>query len=366
MAVLGAVNASACAPVIRHGPDHQSVLWPVYLGSPAHDVSAVARMDTAPKPGWHRSAGREIRGAPAVGQGVIAVSNTEKTVVLLGTDSGQVLWDRRLGGTLRGGPLLTTDRVYAATEESPAGRVYALEMRTGKVAWNVKTGGITASLTLAQGRLYAGTEAGIVLAIDADSGVVRWRRRLSGAVRAAPVFTPAGLFVVTTADSLYLLDVATGEVRRRGPAPGAVLATPASDSARVYLATASGMLAAVDPATLDTVWTRNLGGGVFGSPALARDTLYALTRSGRLVSVPLATPAAAHSVELGIIAVAGPTPLATGVLVADVAGVVRCVDPRTGTERWRVTVSGPVEQPALVRDGLLIVIADRGQVVTYR
>ncbi|HWZ27414.1 MAG TPA: PQQ-binding-like beta-propeller repeat protein [Gemmatimonadales bacterium] len=352
--------------MIRHGPDHQSVLWPVYLGSPAHDVSAVARMDTAPKPGWHRSAGREIRGAPAVGQGVIAVSNTEKTVVLLGTDSGQVLWDRRLGGTLRGGPLLTTDRVYAATEESPAGRVYALEMRTGKVAWNVKTGGITASLTLAQGRLYAGTEAGIVLAIDADSGVVRWRRRLSGAVRAAPVFTPAGLFVVTTADSLYLLDVATGEVRRRGPAPGAVLATPASDSARVYLATASGMLAAVDPATLDTVWTRNLGGGVFGSPALARDTLYALTRSGRLVSVPLATPAAAHSVELGIIAVAGPTPLATGVLVADVAGVVRCVDPRTGTERWRVTVSGPVEQPALVRDGLLIVIADRGQVVTYR
>jgi len=366
VAVLGAVNASACAPVIRHGPDRQSVLWPVYLGSPAHDISAMARMDTAPKAGWHRSAGREIRGAPAVGQGVIAVGNTEKTVVLLGSDSGQVLWDRRLSGTLRGGPLLTADRVYAATEESPTGRVYALEMRTGKVAWSVKTGGITASLTLGKGRLYAGTESGFVIAIDADSGVVRWRRHLSGAVRAAPVLTTTGLFVVTTSDSLYLLDLATGDVRHRVPAPGPVLATPASDSARVYLATASGILAAIDPATLDTVWTRNLGAGVYGSPALARDTLYALTRNGRLVTVPLATPRTEHSVELGIIAVAGPTPLATGVLVADVAGVVRCVDPLTGTERWRVTVPGPVEQPPLVRDGLLVIIGDRGQVVTFK
>lgn len=366
MAVLGAVNASACAPVIRHGPERQAVVWPVYLGSPAHDASASARMDTAPRPGWHTSAGREIRGAPAVGQGVIAVGNTEKTVLLLGTDSGQVLWDRRLSGTLRGGPLLTADRVYAATEESPTGKVYALEMRTGKVSWSVKTGGIAASLVLAGRWIFAGTESGAVIAIDVDTGSVRWRRRLSGSVRAAPVFTPAGLFVVTTSDSLYLLDSATGEVRRRARAPGPVLATPATDGGRIYLATANGVLAAIDPATLDTIWTRNVGGGVYGSPAVARDTLYALTRTGRLVTVPLSAPASVHGVELGIIAVAGPTPLAGSVLVADVAGVVRCVDPVSGAERWRVTVAGPVEQPPLVRDGQLIVIADRGQVVSYR
>jgi outer membrane protein assembly factor BamB len=366
VAVLGAVNATACAPVIRHGPERQAVTWPVYLGSPAHDASAAARMDSAPRPGWHTSAGREIRGAPAVGQGVMAVGNTEKTVLLLGTDSGQVLWDRRLSGTIRGGPLLTADHVYAATEESPTGKVFAMEMRTGKVSWSVKTGGVTASLTLAGGSLYAGTESGVVMAIDPDSGLVRWRRRLSGSVRAAPVFTAAGLVVVTTGDSLYLLDPATGDVRRRAGAPGPVLATPATDGQRLYLATASGTLAAIDAATLDTVWTANVGAGVYGSPALARDTLYALTRTGRLVTVPLATPAAIHGVELGIIAVAGPTPLAGSVIVADVAGVVRCVDPVTGAERWRVTVAGPVEQPALVRDGLLIVIADRGQVVSYK
>lgn len=370
MTVLCTVNAIACAPVIRHGPVSQPVTWPVYLGSPAHDMSAAIRIDAAPKPGWHASPGREIRGAPAAGKGVLAVGTTDKLVVLLGTDSGQVLWDRRVSGTIRSGPLLTDSLVYVATEESPSGRVYALEMRTGKVVWDTKTGGVAAAMALTRDRLFAGTESGIVIALDPDTGGILWRRRVSGAVRAAPVPTTAGLLVITTSDSLYLLDPASGAVRRRAAAPGPVLATPATDGAgaHVYLGTVTGMLADLDPATLDTVWTRNVGAGIYGAPAIARDTLFALTRAGRLVSVPLATPAALHQVDLDLVAVAGPTPLANGVLVADVGGVVRCVDPGTGAEHWRVTLpgGGRIDEPALVWEGLLILIGSRGRVVSFQ
>src|SRR5262249_55532182 len=160
-----------------------------------------------------------------------------------------------------------------------------------------------------------------------------------------PVPTRAGLVVTTTSDSIYLLDPESGNIRRRGATAGPVLSTPATNGDLVFLATATGTLAAVVPATLDTAWTLNVGSGVYGAPALARDTVFVVTRTGRLVSVPVATPTASHGVELGLIAVAGPTPLADGVVVADVAGVVRSVDPVTGTERWRVTVAGPVEQP---------------------
>jgi outer membrane protein assembly factor BamB len=368
VAVLGAVNASACAPVIRHGPETQPVTWPVYLGSAAHDAGASVRMDAAPKAGWRSDAGREVRGAPAAGKGVIALGTTDKLVILMGTDSGQILWDRRVGGTVHGGPVLSGDRIYAATEESPSGRVYALEMRSGKVIWNAKTGGVAASLALAPDHLFAGTETGTVIALDPHSGDVQWRRELSGSIHAAPILTRAGLFVATTSDSLFLLNPANGDVRRRVSAPGAILATPASDSAHVYLATATGTVASVDPATLDTAWTLKVPAGVYGSPALVRDTLYVLTRTGQLVTVPLAAPRAMHAVDVGVVAVAGPTPLANGVLVADVAGTVHCVDPMTGAERWSVTVpgGGPVEQPPLVWDGLLIIVGNRGQVVTYK
>jgi outer membrane protein assembly factor BamB len=338
----------------------------VYLGSPAHDRSAATRIDVAPKPGWHSSPGREIRGAPAAGKGVLAVGTTDKLVVLLGTDSGQVLWDHRVNGTIRGGPLLTDSLVYVATEESPSGRVYALEMRTGRVLWDTRTGSVAAAMSLTKDRLFAGAESGIVMALDPDTGGVLWRRQLTGAVRAAPVPTSAGLVVITTSDSLYLLDPATGAVRRRRGAPGPVLATPAADSAHIYLGTVTGILADVDPATLDTVWTRNVGAGIYGAPAIARDTLFAVTRAGRLVSVPLATPAAAHEVDLNLVTVAGPTPLANGVVVADVGGVVRCVDPGTGAEHWRVTIPGRIDEPPLVWEGLLILIGSRGQVVSYK
>jgi len=143
--VLCTVNAIACAPVIRHGPESQPVTWPVYLGSPAHDIDATERLDATPKPAWRANPGREIRGAAAAGKGVLAVGTTDRVVALLGTDSGQVLWDRRLAGTIRGGPLLTDNRVYVATEETPSGRVYALEMRTGKTVWDEKTGGVAAA-----------------------------------------------------------------------------------------------------------------------------------------------------------------------------------------------------------------------------
>ncbi len=366
MTVLCTVNAIACAPVIRHGPESQPVTWPVYLGSPAHDIDAGEHLDAAPKPAWRANPGREIRGAAAAGRGVLAVGTTDRVVALLGTDSGQVLWDRRLAGTIRGGPLLTGNRVYVATEETPSGRVYALEMRTGKTVWDEKTGGVAAAMALTKDGLFAGSETGVLMALNPDTGGIRWRRRLSGSIQVAPVSTTAGLVVATTADSLYLVDPATGAILHRTPTAGAVLGTPATDGARVYFATVTGTLAGVDAATLDTLWTRDVGSGVYGAPAIARDTLFVLTRAGRLVRVPLGSPASAKSVELDLVSVAGPTPLADGVLVVDVGGVVRCIDAGTGAERWRVTVPGPVEQPPLVWGGRLILVAGRGEVVSYQ
>jgi outer membrane protein assembly factor BamB len=364
--VLCTVNAIACAPVIRHGPESQPVTWPVYLGSPAHDIDATEHLDATPQPAWRANPGREIRGAAAAGKGVLAVGTTDRVVALLGTDSGQVLWDHRLAGTIRGGPLLTDNRVYVATEETPSGRVYALEMRTGKTVWDEKTGGIAAALTLTKDGLFAGSETGVLMALNPDTGGIRWRRRLSGSIQVAPVSTAAGLVVATTADSLYLVDPVTGTIVRRTQTPGAVLGTPATDGAHVYFATVTGTVASVEAATLDTVWTREVGSGVYGAPAIARDTLFVLTRAGRLVRVPLGSPVSAQSVELNLVSVAGPTPLANGVLVADVGGVVRCVDPATGAERWRVTVPGPLEQPPLVWGGRLILVAGRGEVVSYQ
>lgn len=366
MAAFWAVNATACVPPVRFGPERQHTVWTAYLGTPRHDASAAESLPRAPSPGWRTRVGRAIPGAPAIGETVIALGTSDRLAVLVGRDSGHVLWQQRLGGTIHGGPLLAGDRLYFATEESPDARVYALGLRTGDRIWSTRTGSIEAPLAWDGERLYAATEGGMILGIETDRGRVQWRRQLSGAIRAAPVPTDAGLVVATTADTLYLLDKATGLVRGRIATAGAVLGTAAVDGSHVYAATTDGHVLAVALPDLTVTWTADAGGPVYGAPALVRDTLYVLTRAGRLSVIPVGAPAGAAHWELGVIGRSGPTAIVGGVLVAGVDGVVHCFDTGTGALRWELRTDAPLDVPPLVRDGQLVLVGERGDIRTYR
>jgi outer membrane protein assembly factor BamB len=374
VAAFWAVNASACVPPIRFGPERQESPWLTYLGSPRHDVSAAESLSADPRPQWRTGTGRAVRGAPALGENVVAVGTVERTVVLLNRESGELLWRSRLGGTIHGGPLLDEDRLYVATEAAPDGRVYALRLRTGKPIWVAKTGGIEAPLALdgTAEALYAGSEAGVAMRLDPETGRILWRRRLAGAIRAAPIPTDRGLAVATDADTLYLLDSRTGDVLAQ-LATGAVLGTPAAAGDHLYLGTMAGHVLAVELPALRVLWDQDVGDAVYGAPALAQDTLYVLTRNGTLWVMPAARSQGAAGGEAGptrialdIVATAGPTPVAAGVLVASVGGEILLVRRGDGTIRWRARVDGPVEEPPLVRDRQLVVVGGRGDIQAFR
>ena len=369
MAGLFSVNAivAACVPVVKTGPARQESGWPAYLGSPRHDAAARETLNPDPRPLWHVSMGRGVRGSPALGEGIVAVGTADRTIVLVDRASGEVLWRSRLDGTIRSGPLLDEDRLFIASEAQPDGRVYAVRLRDGRILWRTRAGSVAAPLAFDGDGLYAGTEEGTVLRLDPERGRVQWRIALgSGAVRAGPVVTPYGVVVATTSDTLYLLDRDNGSVRSRLRLPGTVLATPATDGRRVYLGTTSGRVVAVDLASWTVSWDRSAGDAVYGAPALVADTLFVLARDGRLWIIPVNTPDAATSHSLAIVATAGPTPLASGVLVGSVSGEVLLVDPATGDIRWRAQVAGPIEEPPLVRDRQVVVVAGKGNIHTYR
>ncbi len=349
-------------------PEHQETPWPVSLGTPQHDAGAAETLNADPRPLWHTTVGRAVRGSPAIAEGVIAVGTVDRQVVLLDRATGQILWRTRLRGTIHGGPLLDVDRLYVATEASPEGRVYALQLKDGRTLWSTKVGSVEAPLALIGDTLYGGTEDGVALRLETAHGNVAWRRQLAGAIRADPVPTPAGVAVVTTADTLFLLDPATGDVRRRLALPGAVLAAPALEPSGIhlYLATTAGHILSVTLPELAIDWDLQAGDAVFGAPALVRDTVFCLARNGVLWMIPRDQPGAARSISLGIVATAGPTPLAHGVLAGSISGEVVLVDPASGTVWWRTQLDGPIEQPALVRDRELVVVAGRGDIHVYR
>ncbi len=370
MAGFWAVNATACAggyvPPAKLGPPRQETSWPTYLGTPRHDACAAESLNADPRPLWHTDVGRAVRGSPAMGETVLVVGVADRVVALVDRATGQSLWRSRVAGTIHGGPLLDGDRVYVATEATPDARVYALRLRDGRTIWSTKTESIVAPLALDGDTLYAATEAGTALRLETDGGRIVWRRRLTGAARAAPVPAADGIVVATTADTLYLLERATGQVRGRLLTPGAVVGAPALDGARLYAATTAGRLLAIQLPGLSVAWDLAAGDAVFGAPVVTRDTVYALARDGTLWLVPADRPSAARSFALGITATAGPMPVASGVLVASVSGDVLLVDRHSGAILWRVQLDGPIEQPPLVRDRELVIVAGRGDIRAYR
>lgn len=361
MAALWAVNATACVPVTRFGPDRVDPGWEAYLGSPRHDVSARESLPAEPRRLWRRDVGRAVPGSPAIAATIIAVGTSDRAVVLLDRASGRLLWRRHVPGPVTAGPLLAGELLYVATEAVPTGRVLALRVRTGKTAWQASLGGVSAPLALTGELVIAATDAGDVVALDRESGAERWRRRLQLGVRAAPVPTPAGIAAATIGDTLYLLDVRTGAIQASLATPGTVLGTPATDGRRLYFATTGGHVLGVTIPALAVSWDTSVPAAVYGAPALAGDTLYVVDAGGTLWRIPVDSPAAARALPLHLATTAGPTPVADGVLVAAVNGEVVCVSAGDSV-RWRVRRPGPMAQPPLVQDGQLVLVDGDGAV----
>jgi len=360
--MLAVINACASAP--RSGPTFQQRPWPAYLGSARRAPAGDAEPGAELQPVWRMHLARGISGAPAVGEDVLVLSQTDRQVALLDRATGEVLWRRRVAYPLGAGPLLAYDRILVA-EQTPDGSLRALRLEDGKGLWSVRAGDVAAPLALADSVVYAGTTSGQVLQVTTSIGAKRWVTRVEGAVRTAPVPVPGGVVVATDADSLFLLDGGTGAVKLRRASRGTVLAAPALSDSTLVIGTASGWLVALDPKTLTERWSLDAGGPIVGAVVAWGGSFYAMTGPGTLVVVPREGPAAARRIDVGLVARAGPAPTSGGVYVCGVNGEIALVD-SLGNRLWQTRLEGPISEPVLGEGSTLFAISQRGNVVAFR
>jgi outer membrane protein assembly factor BamB len=356
-----AVNA--CSSV-RYGPATQERAWPGYLGTAARGSAGTDVMAPDPQPVWRARLARGITGTPAIAEDVVAVLLLDQHLALLERATGDVIWRRHVGGAPAAGPLLRDDRIYVATQ-GRGGGLAAYRLDSGRPAWHTRVGDIGATPVLHGDAVYAATVEGGVVSVDASSGRIRWRSRVSGGIRAEPVVAGGHVVVATTTDSLFVLETFTGRVTGRYGTDGAVLAAPALAGAQLLIGTMSGRLVALDTASWATVWRRDLGSAIVGAVGVRSDTAWALTERGLLWRVPLARPERAESTSVAVVARAGPMPTASGVFVAAVNGEVSLFD-GSGRQRWSARVRAPLVEPPLQDGTMLFVVSQRGEVVAFR
>ena len=173
---------------------------------------------------WSHEPGGRV---DSVSRGTVFVHETfrgdgDGGVVALEADTGERLWSY---GSSHGystyTDLTVDDAVYFGLGDdavgSGAGELYALD-RDGTERWTRETGSVYERPRLDEGTLYVGSDDGVVRALDAGDGAVRWRHE----VRTDGTGGPPDPTVEEVEDAVYVaaghvaaLDPRSGEVRWR-------------------------------------------------------------------------------------------------------------------------------------------------------
>lgn len=266
------------------------------------------------------------------------------------------------------------DRLYVG---STTGTLWAMR-GNGRRLYRYEAGSsLEAGPTLDRERneLYVVSEDGVVHALSARTGALRWKSdSAAGATRKPVVLVKDALYVASDTDQVVALARDNGEVLwryRREPTDGYHVSGHAGltlDGNRLYAAFSDGMIVALDGADGRVIWERDtaldfppgeVGRGqrfvdVDTTPVRIGDVLYAASFSGGLYGLdPTSGSVASIRPEwTGINAI---VPAENDLILATAEGAITRVEPTTGVVRWSVRASrGTPSNPILADDVLYL------------
>jgi outer membrane protein assembly factor BamB len=314
VAAAEAFEAALAPPLDPEAP------WPMFRGGASRSGARPgAVLPSRLEPVWDLRAG-----------GVVSSPVLGRSSCWALTDDGRLLFVDRLAGRLQ----LSLPGGGVRVESSPAlvgrllvfgtdaGDLVTVDVVAGEEVRRVGLGQMVRSSPLACGELtIVGTiepkGVGSACALEAATGKIRWRRRL------APVFSSAAaaerLVVVGTDEgTLVALDLDSGEVRWTATLGGKVRATPSLDAGRAIVGDFSGRVAAVSLQDGTLLWSRELGHQLYSSPCLAAGLCVCGCNEGHIHGLDAATgeprfaiqtrgPVIGSAVSLGDRFVAGAT-----------------------------------------------------------
>ena len=145
-----------------------------------------------------------------------------------------------------GDPLITPDVVVIGSDPATGG-VHAFERSTGRQRWKYAAGHGVAGAIAGLGRLaYAIRLDGQLLALDIDSGAIKWSFPIDVWGWLGPAAAAGRVFVGGRDGSLYALNAETGRVEWRTHLSGPISTSVRASETGLYVGTGDGVVFRVD------------------------------------------------------------------------------------------------------------------------
>ena len=295
---------------------------------------------------------------------------------------------------------------------------------------DIGAGDVGGGVAYADGQVFVTNNFGEVLALDAATGAVKWRRSLAGPTRAAPTIGGGRVFAVTADNQLNTLDAKDGRIEWTHAGLSEVTgllgaASPAFDGDIVVVPYTSGELYALRADNGRVLWSDTLApirrvdaisalADIRADPVIDRDRVVAIGNSGRMVAIDLRSGGRAWEDLIGgwtmpwvagdfvfvlssedqIVCVTrrdgrvrwvvqldrwqdpekkkdpilwvGPVLAGDKLVIANTDAKLVTISPKDGTVLSTLDTDDPVSVPPVVANGTLYVLTDAGDLLAYR
>ncbi|UWR21332.1 PQQ-like beta-propeller repeat protein [Sulfitobacter sp. S190] len=254
------------------------------------------------------------------------------------------------------GRVFTLDAEALLTATSTSGAtLWSTDLRPARDKEGEATGG---GVVVADGTVYASLGYGVLAAVDAANGVVRWTQQLDATASGAPTVAGDLVYVTSGDDTGWAVNRSDGRVRWQinasddasnvlgapAPAISGDLAVFAFGSGEVQGVFRQGGLNRWDASVLGKRPGRALSSisDVTSAPVISGDTVYVGNQSGRIVALGLASGARRWTAREGAV---GPVwPAGDSVFaVTDLNELVR-LDATDGSRIWGVELPNYVKR----------------------
>jgi outer membrane protein assembly factor BamB len=265
-------------------------------------------------------------------------------------------------------PAVRYGKLYLA---DPEGQVLALDAETGEVIWRRETDApVSGGPGVVGGMVLVGTQEAEVIALDEASGEERWRRRVGSEVLSAPA-GESGTLVVNSTDGRVLgMNLATGDTRWSFDRTVPVLtlrgdSSPLVDDARAFIGFANGKLVCLGLSAGNLLWEATVATprgrtelerviDIDADPVLADEVIYAGSFQGGLAAVSANSGVVLWNREISTYA--GLDADWRDVFVTDADDHIWALDATNGATLWQQKAlhARRLSAPAIVGDYLVV------------
>jgi outer membrane protein assembly factor BamB len=247
-------------------------------------------------------------------------------------------------------PVLEAGRLFLGTNH---GLVLAVQARTGRIAWQRQFAGcVAASPAVGNGVVYLGfmdpppcrgTAPSFLAALDARTGRTIWRFR-AGVVETSPLLAEGRVYFGSWDRRVYALDARTGRLDWSFSTGDKVKGGVAFARQTIFAGSYDGSLYALDATSGRLRWTAGGGalGGLYATPSVANGRVFVGSTNGRVYGFASATGRLLWSTPTGSyvyspVAVAGGT-----AYVGSYDHLLYALSQATGRIQWTFDAGAPI------------------------